>query len=123
MPSNLIEYGQAVAAFHMQVGEHKVVVCVAHQTDGLVAARRRVDDVAFILKNRGRSDPQALFVVNNQQPGSLGKRIVRARIIKRRAVSRMVECLTHLIANLDSFCWSSRIGDSTCSTMLNTVPR
>jgi hypothetical protein len=71
----------------VQVGEHKVIVFFIHQIYGLVTTRRSVNDVAFILKDRGCSDAQAFLVVHDKQSRSLGKRNKAAHLIAGSAVS------------------------------------
>ena len=67
MTSNLIEDGKTVAAFHVQVSEHKIVFSLSEQIDGFITTRRGIDDVTFLLEDRRRSDAQALLVVDDQQ--------------------------------------------------------
>ena len=97
----------------MQVGQYQIVIGVAKEIDGFVAARSSVDDVAFPFENRCGRDAQALFVVDDEQACFFEKGCDGAGIVQWRIVPRLVKLLTHFVANFDSLSWSSRMGDST----------
>jgi len=66
MTPDLIQNGKTVATFHVQVGEHQIVISLTKQIDGFVTTRSGIDDITFLLKDRGGSDAQTLLVVDDQ---------------------------------------------------------
>ena len=68
MAADLVEDRKPVAAFHVQVSQHKVVVSLVEQGNRFVAAGSGIDVVSLLFQNGGSGDAKTLFVIERMSP-------------------------------------------------------